>query len=104
MIVSGAKQVNSRTRTFQHSQLLVPQAGQVQTVPENIGLEPHVSLRHGAPTLLLRDTRYRYSLNKCDAWVTVAPARIAAATMAASVSIVSFAPACRAAFTCNSMQ
>jgi hypothetical protein len=45
-----------------------------------------------------------YSLNKCDAWVTVAFARIAAATMAASVSIVSFAPALRASFVCISMQ
>ena len=56
-------------------------------------LEPHVSLRHGAQTSLLRGICSRYSLNKCDAWVTAAPARIAAATMAASVSIVSFAPA-----------
>ena len=34
-----------------------------------------------------------YSLNKCVAWVIDAPARIAAATIAASVSIVSLAPA-----------
>jgi hypothetical protein len=59
----------------------------------SIELEPHVSTRHEAPTSSLRDTDSRYSLNKCDAWVTAAPARIAAATMAASVSIVSFAPA-----------
>src|SRR5579859_6852107 len=71
---------------------------------EYIGFEPHVSLRHGAPTSLLQDICSRYSLNKCDAWVTVAFARIAAATMAASVSIVSFAPARRASFICISMQ
>lgn len=47
----------------------------------------------GAPTSLHRKICSGYSLNKCDAWVTAAPARIAAATMAASVSIVSFAPA-----------
>jgi hypothetical protein len=41
-----------------------------------------------------RVLRYcRYSLNKCEAWVTAAPARIAATTMAAFVNIASFAPA-----------
>ena len=34
-----------------------------------------------------------YSLNKCVAWVIDAPARIAAATIDASVSIASLAPA-----------
>ena len=52
----------------------------------------------------LHQSREIYSLYKCVAWVTVAFARIAAATMAASVSILSFAPALRASFICNSMQ
>ena len=71
---------------------------------EYIGLAPHAWLRHGARTSLLQDNCSRYSLNKCDAWVTVAFARIAAATMAASVNMVSVAPALRASFMCISMQ
>src|ERR1700733_7474194 len=64
---------------------------------------PHVSLRHGAQHRCF--ARFaRYSLNRCDAWVTVAFARIAAATMAASVSMASVAPALRASFICISIQ
>ena len=44
------------------------------------------------------------ALNKCDACVIAAPARIAAATAAVSASIFSVAPSLRAARRCNSMQ
>ncbi len=69
------------------------QASTASNSHPDIELEPHVSLRHGALTSLLRDIYSRYSLNKCVACVIDAPARIAAATIAASVSIASFAPA-----------
>jgi hypothetical protein len=91
--VSGATQVNSEPGLSSTPSFLFHKPGKSKKSLENIELEPHVSLGHGAPTSLLRDIWSHYSLNKCDAWVTAAPARIAAATMAASVSIVSFAPA-----------
>ena len=72
---------------------LIHKPGKSKQSLENIELEPHVSLRHGAPASSLRDIYSRYSLNKCVACVIDAPARIAAATIAASVSIASFAPA-----------
>ena len=102
--MSGATQVNSEPGLSGAPSFLFHQPGKSKPSLEIIGFQPHVSLKHGAPTSLLQDICSRYSLNKCDAWVTVAFARIAAATMAASVSIMSFAPALRAAFICNSMQ
>ena len=48
----------------------------------------------GAPQHhLIRGNCSHYSLNRCVAWVIDPPARIAAATIAASVNIASFAPA-----------
>ena len=84
-----------QTKTFPFSStpsFLLHKPGKSKPSLEYIGLEPHLSLRHGAPTSLLREICSRNSLNGCDAWVTAAPAHITAATMAASVSIVSFAP------------
>src|ERR1700730_7396651 len=104
MIVRGATQVNGQPRLSSTLSFLLHKPGKSKPSLEYIGLEPHVSLRHGAPTFLLQDICSRYSLNKCDAWVTDAFARIAAASMAASVSIVSVAPARRASFICISMQ
>ena len=93
MIVGGAMQVNREPGLSSTPSFLFHKPGKSKPSLENIELEPHVSLRHGAPTSLLRDIYCRYSLNKCVACVIDPPARIAAATIAASVSIGSFAPA-----------
>ncbi len=93
MIVSGATKVNSKPGLSSTPSFLFHKPDKSKPSLENIALEPMSRLRHGASTSLLQDICSRHSLNKCVAWVIDAPARIAAATMAASVSIVSFAPA-----------
>lgn len=49
-------------------------------------------------------TRMNHSLNRCEECVTAPPARIAAATRAASASCSLVAPASRASLVCSSMQ
>lgn len=52
----------------------------------------------------VKATGMHHSLNKCEEWVTAPPARIAAATRAASASCSLVAPALRASLVCSSIQ